>query len=458
MPQEFQDMGGAATMNPGALQRWLTSRFMSRLVAPERRERQRARAERARVKEGRAHVIEYFHQVGDGYSHLTAQLLGRIKQRYHIELRCHLVSGPSGNNLPEPELLPRLAHRDAALIAPEYGLSFAAADTLPSESAVRQATALLAAQDSDGFAQLAPRIDSAAWLDDQAALAALASEHGQATDQQATESLQAGDARLRALGHYSGAMFYYEGEWYWGVDRLYHLEKRLGELGADRETGAPPLAARPSIEAGPLQDNGSLTLEVFPSLRSPYTAISFDRTVELARHTGVTLSVRPVLPMVMRGAPVTRIKGVYIFTDTAREAWEADVAFGKFYDPIGEPVRRAYSLYPWACANGRGNEFLSAFLRAAFAEGINTNAQRGLAHVVKAAGLDWNAAQAELGDPAWQELEEGNRNAMYSSGLWGVPSFRLLDSDKQELLAVWGQDRLWLVSREIQRQLKRVSA
>ncbi len=458
MPQEFKDMGGAATMNPGALQRWLTSRFMSRLVAPQRRERLRARAEKSRVKEGRAHVIEYFHQVGDGYSHLTAQLLGSMQQRYDIELRCHLVSGPSGNNLPEPELLPRLAHRDAALIAPEYGLTFPVADTLPSESAVRQANALLAAQDSDGFTEIAANIDSAAWLADQAALATLGKEHGQATDQQTAESLQAGDTRLRSLGHYSGAMLFYEGEWYWGVDRLYHLEKRLGELGADREPGAAPIAARPPIETGPLQDNGSLTLEVFPSLRSPYTAISFDRTVELARRTGVNLSVRPVLPMVMRGAPVTRIKGVYIFTDTAREAWEADVSFGKFYDPIGEPVRSAYSLYPWACANGRGNEFLSAFLRAAFAEGVNTNSRRGMAHVVKAAGLDWKAAQAELGDPAWQDLEEGNRNTMYGSGLWGVPSFRLLGRDNEELLAVWGQDRLWLVSREIQRQLKRVSA
>jgi hypothetical protein len=35
-----------------------------------------------------------------------------------------------------------------------------------------------------------------------------------------------------------------------------------------------------------------------------------------------------------------------------------------------------------------------------------------------------------------------------------VPSFRLLDTDGSEVLGAWGQDRLWLVSREIQRLLR----
>jgi 2-hydroxychromene-2-carboxylate isomerase len=52
-------------------------------------------------------------------------------------------------------------------------------------------------------------------------------------------------------------------------------------------------------------------------------------------------------------------------------------------------------------------------------------------------------------------LLEENRLAMYAAGLWGVPSFRLLDAQGHPLLALWGQDRLWLVAREIQRQLQR---
>ena len=173
----------------------------------------------------------------------------------------------------------------------------------------------------------------------------------------------------------------------------------------------------------------------------------------LAETTGVTLNVRPILPMVMRGVSATREKGVYIFSDAAREARASNVPYGDFYDPIGEPARRCYSLYPWACSQGKGNALLSSFLSAAFAQGVNTNNDRGLRQVVEKAGLDWASAKQIVGQDGWQEIVEDNRLAMYASGLWGAPSFRLLDADKNVVLALWGQDRLWLFEREIQNLL-----
>jgi 2-hydroxychromene-2-carboxylate isomerase len=59
-----------------------------------------------------------------------------------------------------------------------------------------------------------------------------------------------------------------------------------------------------------------------------------------------------------------------------------------------------------------------------------------------------------MGNRDWEGEREENRLAMYGLGLWGVPSFRLLDADGNEVLALWGQDRLWLFSREIQRLLR----
>jgi 2-hydroxychromene-2-carboxylate isomerase len=58
-----------------------------------------------------------------------------------------------------------------------------------------------------------------------------------------------------------------------------------------------------------------------------------------------------------------------------------------------------------------------------------------------------------LGQTDWQAVVEDNRQAMYKAGLWGVPSYQLLNSQGESVLAVWGQDRLWLVAREIERQL-----
>ena len=81
------------------------------------------------------------------------------------------------------------------------------------------------------------------------------------------------------------------------------------------------------------------------------------------------------------------------------------------------------------------------------------NNSRGLKKVVEKAGLDWSVAKTLVGQSGWQEILENNRLAMYEAGLWGVPSFRLLNKQGESVLALWGQDRLWLVAREIQRQL-----
>jgi len=453
MAAQFKEQGGAATMDPSALLRWATSTLMTGLCQPQRMARQRTRIEKARIKAGKPHVVEYFHQVDDGYSQLAAQVLKSLAARYEIQIICHLVTGPQGKNAPEPQLLLQLSRYDCWHVAPEYGLEFPRHDAQLRPDLVQLASAILAVQDSERFIERAAEVGRALWADDEGALHRLAAQYGSAVDSAVTDRIAAGTARREELKHYSGAMFYYGNEWYWGIDRLYHLEQRFAELGIDLQRGVPGLVQRPPIVTGPLKDTRQLTLEVYPSLRSPYTAISFDRAVTLARDTGVKLVVRPVLPMVMRGVPATRQKGMYIFWDTAREARAAGVPFGNFYDPIGDPARRGYSLYPWACAQGKGVEFISAFLACAFAEGVNLNKDKGLKKMVEKAGLDWRTAQPLVGQPGWEALLESNRMAMYNAGLWGVPSFRLLDEEGKELLALWGQDRLWLFAREIQRQL-----
>ena len=452
MSEQFKEQGGAATMDPSALMRWLTSMVMSRVVSTKRLEKRRTKAEKHRQSNNQPHVVEYFHQVDDGYSHLAAQALGALAERYTIDLQCHLVSGPIGENAPEPDLLIDLSRYDASKIAPYYGLVFPQNRDAPSAKLLEMTKSILAGFSSQDFVTHTATVGNALWSGSETVLQALAEQFG-STDSEVNAKHDLGNARRGSLNHYSGAMFYYGGEWYWGVDRLYYLEQRLHALGADRSPDTPKIMPKQEVSVGKLRDNGSLTLELFGSVRSPYTAIVFDRVLALAETTGVTLNVRPILPMVMRGVSATREKGIYIFTDAAREARASNVPYGDFYDPIGEPARRCYSLYPWACSQGKGNALLSSFLSAAFAQGINTNNDRGLRQVVENAGLDWASAKQIVGQDGWQEILEDNRLAMYDSGLWGAPSFRLLDADKNVVLALWGQDRLWLFEREIQNLL-----
>ncbi len=357
-------------------------------------------------------------------------MLKPLLEQYDIELVCHLVSGPQGDNAPEPELLLALSRQDAFLIASEYGVKFPNHPQPLAEKSVDLAKAVLSNLSNTDRLNTIAEVSAALWNDDTDSLAVLAKSFGQSSAADSETAIAIGNQRRDKLKHYSGGMFYYEGEWYWGIDRLHFLEKRLTSLGVNK-TNKPLLVPRPAIASGPNQDNGSLTLEIFPSLRSPYTAVIFDNAVKLAQDSGVNLVVRPVLPMVMRGVPATREKGMYIFSDCVREADMQGVAYGNFYDPIGDPVRRAYSLFPWACEQGKGTEFISAFLRCAFSEGINTSNDNGLRKVVEKAGLDWQQAKPLVGQPGWEELLEENRQVMYKAGLWGVPSFRLLDKDGQ---------------------------
>ena len=310
---DFKEQGGPSTMDPLAYKRWIASKMLTSWVSLSGTDKRRIKQEKQRVNQKLPHHVEYFHFVDDPYSHLTAQILETFSARYNIQLTCHLVSKPPGDNAPEFELLMNLARYDAYMISEKYGLSFEDRKEAPKQDVIKIAQSILAAQDDQSFTSCVAEVSHAMWSDDKEQLLELSKKFGSAPSEVISKAIALGDARRAELKHYSGAMFYYAGEWYWGIDRLYHLENRLSSLGADQKPNTRLIAPRPEISEGPLKDSGCLTLEVFPTLRSPYSAIAFDRAVSLASETGVNLSVRLVLPMVMRGVPTTTIKGHYIF-------------------------------------------------------------------------------------------------------------------------------------------------
>ena len=115
----------------------------------------------------------------------------------------------------------------------------------------------------------------------------------------------------------------------------------------------------------------------------------------------------------------------------------------------GEPVKRAFSLYPWARRQGSAAAYMQSYLDAAFAEGINITSDKGLRRVAERAGLDWRTAAAELGRDGWQQELERNLHDLNEAGLWGVPSFRISGGSRPGSFSCWGQDRLWRVAAEI---------
>jgi 2-hydroxychromene-2-carboxylate isomerase len=416
----------------------------------------RGAAEASRRVRGEPHRVQYFHEVDDPYSDLSAQLLAAFAERYDVELAPMLVGSPPAAAVPERERLVAYARRDAADVAPAYGLAFDDKGEQPPAESIELASRILVAAIRRGdFAELAPQVGRALWSRETAALDALASEHECAGAAHTVAAVAGGNVTREKLGHYSGAMFHYAGEWYWGVDRLEYLEERLEALGVRRSDAPEGRAIRCDRAPGDRARSrgGSLTLEFYPSLRSPYTAIAFQRVLDLVERHGVELSMRPVLPMVMRGLPVPAAKRFYIISDARREADRIGVSFGFICDPVGRPVERGFSLWPFMREKGLGDAYLHAFTRAAFTEGVDLSSDAGLGSVVEGLGVDWADALPHLDGEGWRDELEHNRETLFGLGLWGVPSFRLLGPEGTPEYATWGQDRIWRVEQEITRRL-----
>jgi 2-hydroxychromene-2-carboxylate isomerase len=332
------------------------------------------------------------------------------------------------------------------LIASHYGLSFpedAGVEPEPElQQAANRALTKLGAKD---FLTRVKGISASLWSSGSI-------DAGDVTVVEADAAVEAGSARLAELDHYSGAMLYYAGEWYWGVDRLFYLEERLRELGVCKDPSQPYIAPRPELDVAGINASG-LHLHFFPSLNSPYSAIIYDKTIELSRACKINLHHKPVLPMVMRGVPATSAKAAYIFFDVKRESEFMGVPFGNTVITIGKPVRQCYSLLPWAKSLGKDTELLSTLIRYAFAEGKGLHRQINIRRALKEVGLDWKEAQKHLGGDAWKPFIEKHQDEMVEGmGLWGVPSYRLCGPEGEPDLEVWGQDRLWLVAAEIRRR------
>ncbi len=442
----------------------ITSRIVTSLLSESRQARRRARTEAQRQRRDERHRIDFFHQVDDPYSHLLVQALETVVERYDVEVCLWLVPPPDDWAAPLRPQLNAYSLADARRLARRAGLSFGAR-ALPEREAVRSAQRALAAvmerepeggrASSKQLLERAAEIGEALWSGRACETAA---GTGNGLDASVERLLARGRARRDEEGHYLGATCLYGGEWTWGIDRLFYLEERLAALGARRpDAPARPVFEPPSILEDP-PERAALTNQTLPDLhfflsfRSPYTYIVSERVQQLATAYGVGLQLRFVLPMVMRGLPVNRTKGFYILRDAAREARRLDVPFGRIADPVGRPTERGYSLLPWAIDEGRGIEYCRSFLTRVWSEGVDAGSRPGMRQIVEAAGLPWNPAREVLesggtADHGWRKEAAANRSELASYGLWGVPSFRVGD------LAVWGQDRLWVLEDEYKRIL-----
>ena len=121
---------------------------------------------------------------------------------------------------------------------------------------------------------------------------------------------------LKDLGHYLAGMLYLKPDFYWGVDRLYHLEEWLLELNLGRyRDQKPTFVQNYKLRALTIPNVQSLKVRpptnkivMYYSFRSPYSQLAVDRIYNLGKSWGIEVETKPVLPMV-----VSMICHIYIY-------------------------------------------------------------------------------------------------------------------------------------------------
>ena len=379
-------------------QSWLMPVISQLFLSRSRLLKLRHKAEKKRQEAKRPHVIHFFHQLDDPYSQLLTKALPVLQSRYNIILETHLVEAPEDSAVPERAMLKAYSLLDAQRLANRFQLDwqFVQPSELPNSDAASESNAL-----------------------------------------------------RKKWGHYLGATLYYEGEWYWGIDRLHHLEDRLNDLGLGQTNFNAHLFPATQYAHGQITPQNT-SIDFFFSFRSPYSAISAAKIFHWAHQAGVNIKLRYVLPMVMRGLPVPAEKRKYIILDAAREAYVQGVPFGRLNDPVGKPTERGLALMPFAEMHNLAEDYVMSFMQGVWSEGLDAGLDSHLKIIVERAGLNWTAAKdilrSQSNEAHWRAIAEENRQALFALGLWGVPSFRY------ENTSAWGQDRFWVIEDALNAQ------
>ncbi len=388
--------------------------------------------------------LDFYVDVADPMSYLTAQAVERLIAAYPVELAVHIVTPPASDVDPAPVFRTKHAVRDADQVAQYWNVEFGSRKEADPGMVRDAATVLI--RPRPGVEQLRAYLDLAAalWTHDKKTLGPLMLKLGNESSGQVAPILNSSYAELRKAGHYQGAMLHYDDTWYWGIDRLPYLEAALA---ADLGVTAPPVVApRPEAERGPLAlSDKPLTCELWFSFRSPYSYLALERIEEVLAPYGVPLVLKPVAPMVVRGLEVPAIKRMYIVRDAKREADRLGVPFGELCDPLGPGIDHCLAIAHWAGQRGQGMAFARSAMRGIWSEALDVAEYVDLRQIVERAGLPWDEARAALGDAAAAKAAHANATELAVFSLWGVPSIRCGD------FIAWGQDRLPLLADRLRR-------
>lgn len=393
--------------------------------------------------------LELYFDIADPWSYLAAQAAHRLIAAYPVEFEVHIVTPPASDVDPAPQLRAKHAVRDARHLAEYWDVDFAGTRECDPGAVRDIGTALIRNRPAREQLQCALELSAALWSNDRKQIAKLLGVWGTGSHASVPPALNSHYAALRKAGHYMGAMFHYNGEWYWGVDRLRYLEAQLAQ-----DAGiaiAEVVKPRPESERGSLAMAASvpnkapqpLGCEMWFSFGSPYCYLALEQIESVLAPYDLPLVLRPLPASHNAGMPL--VKKLYTVRDAKREADRLGIRFGEICDPSATGIEHCIAIAHWAQQRGRLLAFAQSAMQAIWSEARDLTEYVDLRYVVERADLAWPEAREIIHDPAGATWAQTSAADLAVFSLWDAPSFKIGD------WVASGHDRLPLLADRLRR-------
>ena len=375
-------------------------------------------------------IAEVYLALTDPYSYLLVQVLPELEQRFNVSFKIYFVAGTNHDISANNKLWQQWAKSDVNQLAKRYQLDevtqYPSVDDINTGQQEWQLLPKTVANAVDVFHKT--------WQKKYDDIYALSTP--------VINALLNNQEKQKRRGHYLPATIRFMNQWYWGLDRLSHFETLLNQQQVNK-INQNSHYLKTQLQFVDIRRKPQEIITVYISLRSPYSYLGLIQVKKLASHYRIKLDVKLVMPMIMRGLSVSRLKQKCIFVDAAREAKAKGIPLYKFADPIGQGVLNGYQFFYYAKYCQCEIDYLLALFKAVYVDGVDLSKIRNVKKIVEQVGLDYDAALHFSKHNPWRADIDENEKYLFEKGFWGVPVFEYRE------LSVWGQDRLWQIEQAI---------
>lgn len=392
------------------------------------------------------HRLQLWLRFDDPYSYLLSQLLPRLQQHFQLQLHIHLLA---------PQDSCRYPLIDAWHLAQYHQLSFHQLQNPPANTC-QQANAIWLGQRhlaSDDRLTLLCQLFTCVWEHQPAKLSTLALRFPPVTLDHLDKYLEARPEQLKP------ASYYYQGEWYWGLDDLEILATRLEHQGLNQLEHSFELNHSLDHADFLVNDWEHLTairaqkyhLDYYFSFSCPWSYLALPRLLALAEHYRLQLHLKPLLPTPMI-TDTTPLPSTHLLVASCRHAELLGIPFGRVCLPDQQGLNYCLSLWHLANQQGIADEIALLLLQGIWAEGRDLSHLPHLRALLAESPLRCDDLRHCLQDHQWQWPLAHYQQEWEQLDLPSLPGLRLQAGT--QTLSVCGYDRLWAIELALVDSLK----